>query len=326
MTVIAQLAGAPSPAGIADILGDQVGALLRRIASGFIDAAGYLLQVTIDDLNVGLRINLAASWIQHTLGSMRYLVFFLIGIMFALQIIAAVIRRDLRGLGRAIAGSALAILGGAAAAALAAAVLLVVDQFTAFILGPAQKSAEDAMAHVFAMNGTIDAAGWLIVIIVAGLACLAFLMIHLVLIGRNAMVIATVVFAPFAFAGATADRTKAWVGRWFELLIALAISKFVIAVILTLGFTSLAASTATPGGGSTAQVMTGALWLFVAAFSPLATMKFVHFAGGELAGHHTSGGGEGMTNIRSATYSLSAARRFNPLHRRRTPAPPRREG
>ena len=325
MTVNAALITFPSPAGIGDILGDQVGGLLRRIASGFIDAAGYLLQVTIDDLNGGLRINLAVTWIQHTLASMRYLVFFLIGIMFALQIVAAMIRRDMRGLGRAIAGSALAILGGAAAAALAAAVLLVVDQFTAFVLGPAQKSAEDAMAHVFAMDGAIDAAGWLVVIIVAGLACLAFLMIHLVLIGRNAMVIATVVFAPFAFAGATTDRTKAWVGRWFELLIALAVSKFVIAVILTLGFTSLAASTTTAGGGSTAQVMTGALWLFVAAFSPLATMKFVHFAGGELAAHHTSGGGEALNNIQSASYGMSTAARFNPLHRRRTPTPPRRE-
>ena len=55
------------PAGIADILGDQVGDILRRIAHGFVDAAGFLLQVTIDDLNGGLRIDLSAGWIQTVL-------------------------------------------------------------------------------------------------------------------------------------------------------------------------------------------------------------------------------------------------------------------
>ena len=312
------------PAGVADILGDQIGGLLRRIAQGFVDAAGFLLQVTIDDLNGGLRVDLSAGWIQTVLGQMRYLVFFLIALMFALQVIAAMLRRGHRGLWRAVGGSALALLGGAAAAAIAAAILLVVDQFTAFVLSPAQQSAEDTMVQIFAMDGTIDTAGWLVVIIIAGLACLAFLVIHLVLIGRNAMVIATVVFAPFAFAGAATDRTKTWVVKWLEILIALALAKFVIAVILTLGFLSLADSVATPGGASTSQVMTGALWLFIAAFSPLATMKFVTFAGGELAAPHPGGGGEAVSNANSATYTASNAARLNPIRmRRRASLPPK---
>jgi hypothetical protein len=316
------------PAGIADILGDQVGSLLRRIAQGFVDAAGFLLQVTIDDLNGGLRVDLSAGWIQTVLGQMRYLAFFLIALMFTLQVITAMLRKDHRGLWRAVGGSALALLGGAAATAIAAAVLLVVDQFTAFILAPAQKTAEDTMVKIFAMDGTIDVAGWLVVIIIAGLACLAFLFIHLVLIGRNAMVIATVVFAPFAFAGATTDRTKTWIVKWLEILIALALAKFAIAVILTLGFLSLADSVAAPGGPSTTQVMTGALWLFVAAFSPLATMKFVTFAGGELAASHPGAGGEAVGNVNSAGYTASTAARLNPIHARfrRSPLPPKIPG
>ena len=316
-------------AGIADILGDQVGDILRRVAHGFVDAAGFLLQVTIDDLNGGLRVDLSAGWIQTVLGQMRYLVFFLVALMFALQVITAMLRKDHRGLWRAVGGSALALLGGAAAAAIAAAILLVVDQFTAYILGPAQKTAEDTMVNIFAMNSSIDSAGWLVVIIIAGLACLAFLFIHLVLIGRNAMVIATVVFAPFAFAGATTDRTKTWVVKWLEILIALALAKFAIAVILTLGFLSLADSVATPGGASTSQVMTGALWLFVAAFSPLATMKFVTFAGGELAAPHPGAGGEAVGNVNSAAYTASNAARFNPIRMRRrraAPQPPKTPG
>lgn len=312
----------PRPAGIADILGDEVGSLLRRIAQGFVDAAGFLMQVTIDDLNGGLRVDLSAGWIQTVLGQMRLLVFSLIALLFALQVITAMLRKDHRGLWRAVGGSALALLGGAAAAAIAAAILLVVDQFTALILDPAQKTAEDTMAAIFAMDGTIDVAGWLVVIIIAGLACLAFLFIHLVLIGRNAMVIATVVFAPFAFAGAAADRTKTWVGKWFEILIALALAKFAIAVILTLGFLSLSDSVTAPGGASTAQVMTGALWLFIAAMSPLATMKFVQFAGGEIAAPHPGGGSEALSNVNSAAYTGSFAARMNPMRPRRPRAVP----
>ncbi len=314
--------------GIADILGDQVGSLLRRIAQGFVDAAGFLLQITINDLNGGLRVNLSAGWIQTVLGQMRYLVFFLIALMFALQVITAMLRKDHRGLWRAVGGSALALLGGAAAAAIAAAILLVVDQFTAYILSPAQKTAEDTMVKIFAMDGAIDTAGWLVVIIIAGLACLAFLFIHLVLLGRNAMVIATVVFAPFAFAGATTDRTKTWVVRWLEILIALVLAKFAIAVILTLGFLSLADGVGTPGGASTSQVMTGALWLFIAAFSPMATMKFVTFAGGEIAAPRPGAGTEGVSNVNFAAYTASNAARFNPIRvrHRSAPLPPKAPG
>ena len=323
------VAAPPHLSGIADILGDEIGSLLRRIAQGFVDAAGFLLQVTIDDLNGGLRIDLSAGWIQTVLGQMQTLVISLVALMFVLQVIVAMLRKDHRGLWRAAGGSALALLGGAAAAAISAAILLVVDQFTAFVLGRAQQSAEDTMARVFEMDGVIDTAGWLVVIIIAGLACLAFLFIHLVLIGRNAMVIATVVFAPFAFAGATTDRTKTWLVKWFEILIALALAKFAIAVILTLGFLSLADSVAAPGGPSTTQVMTGALWLFVAAFSPLATMKFVTFAGGELAAPHPRGGGEALGNVNSAAYTASTVSRLNPVRLRRprsVPAPPRPPG
>ncbi len=318
----------PRIEGIADILGDEIGSLLRRIAQGFVDAAGFLLQVTIDDLNGGLRVDLSAGWIQTVLGQMQTLVISLVALLFVLQVITAMLRKDHRGLWRAIGGSALALLGGAAAAAIAAAILLVVDQFTAFVLGPAQKAAEDTMAAVFEMDGVIDTAGWLVVIIIAGLACLAFLFIHLVLIGRNAMVIATVVFAPFAFAGATTDRTKTWLVKWLEILIALALAKFAIAVILTLGFLSLADSVGTPDGASTTQVMTGALWLFVAAFSPLATMKFVTFAGGELAAPHPGSGSEAVGNVNSAAYTASTVSRLNSVHmrRRRAPIPPKTPG
>jgi hypothetical protein len=141
------------------------------------------------------------------------------------------------------------------------------------------------------------------------------------------MVVATVVFAPFAFAGAATDRTKTWVVKWLEILIALALAKFAIAVILTLGFLSLADSVTAPGGASTTQVMTGALWLFVAAFSPLGTMKFVTFAGGELAAPHPGSGSEAVGNVNSAAYTTSTVSRLNPIRtRRRATTPPKMPG
>ncbi|MBN9610861.1 MAG: hypothetical protein J0I11_16270 [Actinobacteria bacterium] len=46
--------------------------------------------------------------------------------------------------------------------------------------------------------------------------------------------------------------------------------------------------------------MTGAMWLLMGAFSPLATMRFVTFAGGELARPHPGVGSEVVGNMNTA--------------------------
>ena len=157
------------------------------------------------------------------------------------------------------------------------------------------------MTQVFSMNN-MSGIGWLIVVIVGLLAVLAFLMIMGVMIVRKAMIIATVVFGPLAFAGATTERTRTWVWRWVEVVVGLALAKLVIAIILTLGFAALDSWQT----NTTADVIVGVFWVMLAAAAPLGVMKFVSFAGAEIANSRPSGLREAAGNIATPTRHMGA--------------------
>ena len=85
------------------------------------------------------------------------------------------------------------------------------------------------------MDGAIEGSGWLIVTVIAALGIIAWGSIIVVLFLRKAIIIGTVVFGPFAMAGLASGKTKSWAVKWVEVVVALALSKFVICAILTLG-------------------------------------------------------------------------------------------
>ncbi|MET3808389.1 hypothetical protein ABIB25_005418 [Nakamurella sp. UYEF19] len=285
----------PHTAGISDWLSDQSDDILRRIAAGTVNAMNWMMLKALDFVNGGSKINLGAQWLQDMLTMMRYLMLPVVGVLFVLQVATAILSKSPSDLWRAVGGSVLGVLVGAAGAFLVASVLFVVDEFSNYVLGDAQVQAQLAMQRAFAMDGSIDAAGWLIVIVIAGLALVAFVMVIVVLFLRKAIVIGTVAFGPFAAAGLAYGHTKSWVVRWAEVVFALAISKFVISVILTLGFSAISSSIT----GDTSDALVGAVWIFLAAFSPLSVMKFVSFAGDRMSQAHQVGNGS-LQNASSA--------------------------
>jgi len=285
----------PHTAGISDWLTDQSNDILRRIAAGFVNAMNWMMLKALDFVNGGSKINLGAQWLQGMLTMMRYLMLPVVGVLFVLQVATAILSKSPSDLWRAVWGSVLGILVGAAGAFLVASVLFVVDEFSDYVLGDAQVQAQLAMQRAFAMDGSIDSAGWLIVIVIAGLALVAFVMVIVVLFLRKAIVIGTVAFGPFAAAGLAYGHTKSWVVRWAEVVFALVISKFVISVILTLGFSAISSSIT----GDTSDALVGAVWIFLAAFSPLSVMKFVSFAGDRMSRAHQVGNGS-LHNASSA--------------------------
>ena len=218
----------------------------------------------IDLINSGLRINLGANWLQEVLAMMRYLVLPVVGLLFLLQVITALLARSPRGLWRAVWGSALGLILGSACAVLTAGVLLIVDQFSAYLLGTRQATAQDGIKKAFAMDGAIEGSGWLVVTVIAALGILAWVMIIVVLFLRKAMIIGTVVFGPFAMAGLASGKTKSWAIKWVEVVLALALSKFVICAILTLAYSAVAASVT----GDITDALLGSVWVLLAAFSP----------------------------------------------------------
>lgn len=57
------------------------------------------------------------------------------------------------------------------------------------------------------------------------------------LLVRKALILVAVVLAPLAFSGASWDATRGWVSKWAMFVIALALSKLVLVVILLVAIT-----------------------------------------------------------------------------------------
>src|SRR6478752_5497838 len=170
--------------------------------------------------------------------------------------------------------------------------LLIVDQFSNYLLGGAQTAAQDGIKKAFAMQGAIEGSGWLVVTVIAAVGILAWGTVIIILFLRKAMIIGTLVFAPFAMAGLTSGKTKVWAVKWFEVIVALALGKFVICAILTLAYSAVASSIT----GDISDALLGSVWVVLAALSPLAVMRFVQFASDQITSANTTGAAAALGN------------------------------
>ena len=86
--------------------------------------------------------------------------------------------------------------------------LLIVDEFSAYLLGDAQTAAQDGIKKAFEMDGAIESSGWLIVTLIAALGIVASGVVIGVLFLRKAIIVGTVVFGPFAMAGLASGKPR----------------------------------------------------------------------------------------------------------------------
>ena len=91
------------------------------------------------------------------------------------------------------------------------------------------------------------------------------------LLVRQAAIYVAVLFLPLAIAGLVWPATSHWFKRLAHILIAVILSKFVIAAILSLAASGLAAGT--PDGGGFSAVLGGGALLTLAALSPMALLR-----------------------------------------------------
>src|SRR6478736_5921763 len=127
---------------VSDWLGDMANDGARSLATGVVEAANWAMFTALGQMQSGLRVNLGADYVQSVYNMVRYLVLPVIAVLFVFQVIKAIVSGQPRSLLAAIGGAAIGIVGGAAGAALVAGLLAVVDEFTKFVLGDAQKTAE----------------------------------------------------------------------------------------------------------------------------------------------------------------------------------------
>ncbi len=210
---------------------------------------------------------------------------FVVLIFFCLQLITGLIHRDPTALTRAALGAAKSILGSFVAIGLTGLLLEITDQLAIGIVqatGNTMESIGDRITLLAAgfagINIAAPGVGAIVTIFLAGLAISAAAIVWFSLLIRKALLLVAIVFAPIALAGFSWDATKGWFGKWATFVIALILSKLVLVVIFLVAITQVSAPIELDLA-SISDPIAGVVLMFIAAFAPYMTYKFVSFVG-----------------------------------------------
>ncbi|MDD2818679.1 MAG: conjugal transfer protein TrbL [Candidatus Nanopelagicales bacterium] len=210
---------------------------------------------------------------------------FVVLIFFCLQLITGLIHRDPTALTRAALGAAKSILGSFVAIGLTGLLLEITDQLAVGIVqatGNTMESIGDRITLLAAgfagINIAAPGVGAIVTIFLAGLAISAAAIVWFSLLIRKALLLVAIVFAPIALAGFSWDATKGWFEKWATFVIALILSKLVLVVIFLVAITQVSAPIELDLA-SISDPIAGVVLMFIAAFAPYMTYKFVTFIG-----------------------------------------------
>jgi hypothetical protein len=218
--------------------------------------------------------------------------------LFVLQCISAVVRREPGRLGHALVGALIGTAGVPLAVGIVAACGTVVDEIAAAILGShVTADGLKRMVDISAVLSVGTLGGFLLLAVL--LALIALFSLYFVMLIREVALVAFVVFAPIAMASWTWTSTRHWLRRWVEVVGALLFSKIAMAVVFALGISATGAS-GQQATSSLGTFLAGILLVAMAAFAPLATFSFIHWAGdqGHAASHAMQQGISGASAAR----------------------------
>ncbi|MEC5185922.1 type IV secretion system protein TrbL [Cryobacterium sp. MP_3.1] len=206
-------------------------------------------------------------------------------VLFCLQLITGLIHRDPTALARAATGLAKSVLGAFVLITITALLLEITDQLTIGIVqasGNTMEGMGDRIAllpaGLTAINVAAPGVGAIVTIFLSALAISAAAIVWFSLLIRKALLLVAIVFGPIALAGATWDAAKGWFAKWVAFVIALILSKLVLVVIFLVAVAQVSA----PIDADLASIsdpIAGIVLMFVAAFAPYITYKFISFVG-----------------------------------------------
>lgn len=213
---------------------------------------------------------------------------FVMFIFFCLQLITGAIRREPGALSRAALGLGKSVIGSFVVITLTALLLEIVDRLSTGIIQAAGETTASMgekitllVAALTTLNLTAPGVGAIITIFLGGLAIVAAAIVWLSLLVRKALILVAVVLAPLAFSGASWDATRGWVSKWAMFVIALALSKLVLVVILLVAITQVSAPIEADLA-SVADPLAGIVLMALAGFAPYMTYRFLSFIGFDL--------------------------------------------
>jgi hypothetical protein len=277
---------------VCDVAGEAAATVVAApfdwLAQAMGGAAGWLIEAMWAVFDTTTLVDVQTDGFTSVYNLIFGIGVFLVLIFFCLQLITGLIRRDPTALSRAALGAAKSVLGASVVVTLTALALEIVDQLC---IGIIQASGETTgtmgdkiillAAGLSGINIAAPGVGAIVTIFLAGLMIAAVAIVWFSLLIRKALLLVGVVLAPIAFAGASWDATKGWIGKWAAFVIALIISKLVLVVIFLLAVTQIATPIELDIAAVT-EPITGIVLMGIAAFAPYMVYRFVSFVGFDL--------------------------------------------
>ena len=206
-------------------------------------------------------------------------------VFFCLQLLTGLVHRDPTALSRAAIGVAKSVLGSFVIITITGLLLEITDQLTIGVVeasGNTMKGMGDRIALLATgLTGVTFASpgvGAIVTIFLSSLAITAAAIVWFSLLIRKTLLLVAIVFGPIALAGATWDAAKGWFSKWVAFVMALILSKLVLVVIFLVAVAQVSA----PIDADLASIsdpIAGIVLMFIAAFAPYITYKFLNFLG-----------------------------------------------
>lgn len=279
----------PVIASVCDAVGEGTASLIAApfdwLAQAMGQAAAWLFEAVWAVFDTTTLVDVTGSQYISVYNVLFGVAIFVMLVFFCLQLIAGLVHRDPMALSRAGLGLAKSVLGSFIAITLTATLLEVTDQLAIGIVqatGNTMEGIGDRMALLAAGLTTINIAspgvGAIITIFLAGLGIAGAGIVWFTLLIRKALLLVAIVFAPIALAGFTWDAAKGWFGRWAAFVVALIFSKLVIVVVFLVAIGQISAPIDLDLA-SISDPISGVVLMFIAAFAPYLTYKFISFVG-----------------------------------------------
>lgn len=230
--------------------------------------------------------------------------------LFVIQVTAGALRGHPVALGRAVSGLLISFVGSALALATTRVLLGAVDALSDGVVRFSMDTQLGALGSKLSFVGLAQMQNPAVVILLAAVIIVAAVVVWAAMMIRKLMLIVAAVLAPLAFAGATADFTRAWVRRWIELVAAMIVSKLLLVIMLTIGVAVLngAGQSGAGVGQTVTQLAGGSLILLLGGLAPWVAIRMFHFAGDTLHSAHATArqASVGAQTLVSAPQKVSA--------------------
>ncbi len=263
---------------------DAASAAFVHVAGYFGTAATKATEWLWQEIDSATTLDLQSPALLKEMGATAAVAAVLCLGLFAIQVIGGALRSDPSALRRAVVGLGVSFVGSALALGATRVLLGAVDALSASFVQYTMGTNVSGLGSKLAAADLASVSNPAVVVLLALVILAAVVIVWAAMMIRKLMIIVAAVLSPFAFAGAAADISRAWVRRWIEFVCAMIASKLLLVIILSVGIAILDGAGASSDGAtaSITQVTAGTLVLLMGGLAPWIAIKLFTFVGESL--------------------------------------------